>query len=64
MAKIMNFIQSWSSEGKELEPVFTYGATDIADEGIVGHDIRCRPVRLGKGEYTFVCSPDQLEELP
>jgi hypothetical protein len=44
------------------EPVYVFGPTQRADEGIVGYDVKCRPVRLGKGPYTFVCNPDDLKE--
>lgn len=60
---IMNFIQSIGpGESKEVMQVYVYGPTNRSDEGIVGHDMRCRPVRLGPGDYTFVCSPEQLED--
>lgn len=63
MPKIMNFVQSIGPDGKEVEQVYVYGPTTRSDEGEVGRDMRCRPVRLGAGEYTFVCAPDQLEEV-
>jgi hypothetical protein len=31
------------------------------DEGEVGYDVKLRPVRLGKGPYTFVGAPDAAE---
>lgn len=62
--KIMNFIQSWNCDGtKDVEQVYVYGPTNRRDEGMPGHDMRCRPVRLGAGAYTFVCAPDSLEEI-
>jgi hypothetical protein len=42
------------------EPVYVLGTTTRADEGIVGHDLRVRPVRLGKGPYTVVVDPDDV----
>lgn len=64
MPKIMNFIQSWGPGGtKEVEQVYVYGTTKRRDEGIIGHDVCCRPVRLGPGDYTFVCAPDSLEPI-
>lgn len=41
--------------------VFLLGFCNRADEGFIGFDIACRPVRLGMGEYTFVTSPGSLE---
>lgn len=42
------------------EPVYVLGTTTRADEGLVGHDLRVRPVRLGKGPYTTVVAPDDV----
>ena len=44
------------------EAVYVLGRCTRSDEGRVGRDVRCRPVRLGPGEYTFVCAPDSLED--
>ena len=46
---------------KDVVEVFTKGRTRRSDEGIVGHDVRVRPTRLGPGPYTMVVSPDDLE---
>ena len=50
--------------GRESEPIYVLGTTTRADEGIVGHDLRVRPLRLGKGAYTTVVSPDDVEDKP
>jgi Family of unknown function (DUF6496) len=50
--------------GRESEPIYVLGTTTRPDEGIVGHDLRVRPLRLGKGPYTLVVSPDDVEESP
>jgi hypothetical protein len=44
------------------EAVYVLGTTTRADEGIVGYDLRVRPVRLGKGPYTTVVDPDDVRE--
>jgi hypothetical protein len=62
--KIMYFVQSRGAGGKVVVPVYVYGPTRRADEGIPGYDMRVRPLRLGKGTYTTVVSPDDLEETP
>jgi hypothetical protein len=50
--------------GRESEAIYVLGTTTRADEGIVGHDLRVRPLRLGKGPYTMVVSPDDVEDTP
>lgn len=56
-------IQGQDRDGEILLPVYVLGATDRADEGIVDHDLRVRPVELGKGEYTLVVNPDDLKTI-
>lgn len=46
------------------EAVYVLGKCKRRDEGIIGHDVQCRPVRLGEGEYTFVTAPDCLDDKP
>ena len=46
------------------EPMYVLGTCRRVDEGIVGHDLRVRPLRLGKGPYTMVVSPDDVREKP
>jgi hypothetical protein len=53
------YIGYWNGEA-----VYVLGTTRRADEGIVGHDLRVRPLRLGKGAYTMVVSPDDVEDRP
>jgi hypothetical protein len=48
----------------DIIPVYVLGTTTRADEGLVGHDLRVRPLRLGKGPYTMVVSPDDVEDEP
>lgn len=48
----------------DIVPVYVLGTTTREDEGIVGHDLRVRPLRLGKGAYTMVVSPDDVEDEP
>lgn len=48
----------------DVEPVYVLGTTTRADEGVVGHDLRVRPLRFGKGPYTMVVSPDDVEDRP
>jgi hypothetical protein len=48
----------------DVVPVYVLGTTTRADEGIVGYDLRVRPLRLGKGTYTTVISPDDVEDRP
>lgn len=48
----------------DIVPIYVLGTTTRADEGLVGHDLRVRPLRLGKGPYTMVVSPDDVEEKP
>lgn len=60
--KVGYFIQSRGPGDRiEFEEVYVYGPTRRRDEGIVGHDLRMRPTRLGPGEYTFVASPEDVE---
>lgn len=56
-------VQGQDRDGEILLPVYVLGATDRADEGIVDHDLRVRPVELGKGEYTMVVNPDDLKTI-
>lgn len=49
---------------RDSVPIYVLGTTTRADEGIVGHDLRVRPLRLGKGAYTMVVSPDDVEDKP
>lgn len=49
---------------RDSVPIYVLGTTTRADEGIVGHDLRVRPLRLGKGSYTMVVSPDDVEDKP
>lgn len=37
---------------KDRVPMYYKGRCQRADEGIVGYDIRARPVTLGEGPYT------------
>jgi len=48
----------------DIMPIYVLGTTTRADEGIVGHDLRVRPLHLGKGPYTVVISPDDVEDRP
>jgi hypothetical protein len=48
----------------DILPIYVLGTTTRADEGIVGHDLRVRPLHLGKGPYTVVISPDDVEDRP
>jgi len=60
--KIGYLIQSRGPGDKvEFEEVYVYGPTRRSDEGIVGRDLRMRPMRLGPGDYTFVGHPDDVE---
>jgi len=59
--KIGYFIRSTGPRGVEFDEVYVYGPTSRSDEGIVGHDLRVRPTRLGPGTYTSVVSPDDVE---
>lgn len=43
------------------ELCYYLGRCDRPDEGIVRHDVKLRPVRLGPGEYTFVGNPGFCE---
>ena len=49
---------------RDSVPIYVLGTTTRADEGIVGYDLRVRPLRLGKGSYTTVVSPDAVEDRP
>jgi hypothetical protein len=49
---------------RDSVPIYVLGTTTRADEGIVGYDLRARPLRLGKGPYTMVISPDDVEDKP
>jgi hypothetical protein len=49
---------------RDSVPIYVLGTTTRADEGIVGYDLRVRPLRLGKGTYTSVVSPDDVEDRP
>jgi hypothetical protein len=57
------WVQSISGRVKELVPVYVLGVTDRADEGMVGVDLRVRPVRMGEGEYEMVVNPDDVETI-
>lgn len=46
---------------KDRVPMYYRGLCRRADEGIVGEDIRVRPVWLGKGAYTCTVSADDIE---
>ena len=61
LPKKMCWVQAYGPSGKETVEVFTYGRTRRSDAGVVGHDVRVRPTRLGKGSYTMVVNPDALE---
>lgn len=61
LSKRMCWVRSVGMGTKDTVEVFTKGRTRRADEGIVGHDVRVRPVRLGPGPYTMVVAPDDLE---
>jgi len=61
---IAYWIHTRGRGGRESEPVYVIGTTTRADEGLVGHDLRVRPLRLGKGAYTMVVASDDVEEKP
>lgn len=61
---IAYWIRSRGLGGRDAVPIYVLGTTTRADEGIVGHDLRVRPLRLGKGSYTAVVSPDDVEDKP
>ena len=61
---IAYWIRSRGLGGRDSVPIYVLGTTTRADEGLVGHDLRARPLRLGKGSYTMVVSPDDVEERP
>ena len=59
------WIHTYSSRhGREFEPVYVLGTVDRPEEGIVGYDLRARPVRLGEGAYTMVISPEDVRSRP
>lgn len=62
--RIAYWVHTRGRGGRESEPVYVLGTCRRADEGIVGHDLRVRPLRLGKGPYTMVVAPDDVEEKP
>ena len=61
---IAYWVHSRGLGGRKSEPVYVFGPTTRSDEGIVGYDLRVRPVRLGKGSYTMVVAPDDVEDVP
>jgi hypothetical protein len=61
---IAYWIRSRGLGGKDSVPVYVLGTCRRADEGLVGYDLRIRPLRLGKGTYTSVVSPDDVEDKP
>lgn len=63
MAKEYGFVRSRSASKIDIEPIYVLGKCTNPDEGIVRHDIKCRPKRLGPGPYTFVCAPDDVVEI-
>lgn len=38
--------------GDKVIPMYYKGQCNRPDEGIMGFDVRCRPVELGEGPYT------------
>lgn len=62
--RIAYWVHARGRGGRESEPVYVLGTCRRTDEGIVGHDLCVRPLRLGKGPYTMVVSPDDVEEKP
>lgn len=61
---IAYWIRSRGLGGRDAVPIYVLGTTTRSDEGIVGHDLRVRPLRLGKGKYTMVVAPDDVEDKP
>ena len=55
MARFKPYTAHWNGT-----PVYVLGTCRRRDEGEVGHDLRVRPVRLGKGPYTMVVAPDDV----
>lgn len=45
---------------EDIIPVCYKGQCDRADEGLVGFDVRVRPVHLGPGEHTCTVSGDAV----
>jgi hypothetical protein len=66
--KVYPYIAYWvhthRGGSRDSEAVYVLGTTTRADEGLVGHDLRVRPVRLGEGDYTMVVSPDDVKSKP
>ena len=61
---IAYWVRSRGLGGRDSVPVYVTGLCRRADEGLVGHDLKVRPLRLGKGPYTMVVSPDDVEDKP
>lgn len=61
---IAYWIRSRGVGGRDSVPVYVLGTCRRADEGIVGDDLRIRPLRLGKGTYTAVVAADDVEDQP
>lgn len=51
---IIYWIRSDGPEGEDLVEMYYKGRCTNPAEGRVGHDVKCRPVALGPGEYTGV----------
>jgi RadC-like JAB domain len=61
LRSVIYWVRSRSSAGKDRVPMYYCGRlTKDTDEGRRG-DVRARPVRLGRGEYTAVYAPDDFE---
>lgn len=58
---VIYWVRSVGPGGKDRVPMYYRGRCSRADEGAIGHDIKARPTRLGKGAYTAVYGGGDFE---
>ncbi len=59
---VIYWVRSIGPDGKDRVPMYYKGRCDRSDEGIVGRDIKARPVSLGEGDYTATYGGGDFED--
>ena len=49
---IIEWVRSVGPSGEDVVLMYYKGRCDNADEGMIGYDVKVRPVNLGDGPYT------------
>ena len=56
----IEWVRGVGPSGEDIVPMYYKGRCDRSDEGVIGFDVRVRPVHLGPGDYTCTVGGDAV----